>query len=80
MFKISDGSIHFDLDPKQCIDLELKLNVSSKGRAWSHIGAYLYEYGTGQPRAATSITVEPMQYTFLCMLLEQKTWENSKEL
>ena len=80
MFRISDGSIHFDLDPKECIALELKLNVSSKGRAWSHIGAYLYEYGSGQPKAASGMTVEPMQYTFLCMLLEQKTWENCKGL
>jgi len=80
MFKISDGSIYFQLDYDQCIALELKLNVSSKGHEWSHIGSYLYEYGSCQKNAISSITVEPKQYTFLCMLLEQKTWENCRGL
>jgi hypothetical protein len=80
MFKISDGTIHFTLEPKECIDLELRLNVSSKGRQWSHIGDYLFDYGSGRSTAVTSIKVEPQEYTFLCMLLEKKTWENCKGL
>jgi len=80
MFKISDGSIHFNLDEKECIALELKLNVSSKGHVWSHIGTYLYEYGTGQPKALSTITVEPAQFTFLCQLLEKKSWEDCRGL
>jgi hypothetical protein len=80
MFKITDGSIHFDLDKKECIDLELRLNVSSKGRTWSHIGDYLFEYGSGSSKAAKSMTVEPFQYTFLCQLLEKRSWEDCKGL
>jgi hypothetical protein len=80
MFKITDGSIHFDLDKKECIDLELRLNVSSKGRTWSHIGDYLFEYGSGSSKAANSMTVEPFQYTFLCRLLEKRSWEDCRDL
>ena len=80
MFKISDGLIHFILDEKQCIDLELKLNVSSKSKEWGHISAYLYDYGTGRPNAATSIKVEHREYTFLCRLMEKKSWEDCQGL
>ena len=79
MFKISDGSIHFSLTEQQCIDLELRLNVTSKAKLWGHIGAYLYEYGTGKSEM-NKLKVSTEEYTFLCKLLEAKTWEDCRDL
>ena len=79
MFKITDGSIHFTLTERQCVDLELRLNVTTKAKLWSHIGDYLFEYGTGKSNKDT-LKVSSEEYTFLCKLLAAKTWEDCLEL
>ena len=39
---ITDGDKMFSLKQTECIDLELKLNITKYGHAWSYIGDYLY--------------------------------------
>ena len=68
------------LTRKVCTDLELKLNVSSKGRLWSHIGDILFDYGTGKDNATTSILLTDYQYSFIQMLLKRATWESCRGL
>ena len=68
------------LDCNQCIDLELKINVSSKSKEMGHISAYLYDYAMELPRSVESIKVEHREYTFLCMLIEKKSWEDCQGL
>jgi hypothetical protein len=80
MFKITDGTIHFMLDYSQCTDLELKINVSSKSKEMGHISAYLYDYAMELPTAVASIKVEHHEYTFLCRLMEKKSWEDCQGL
>lgn len=73
-----DGANKFTLAKKECIPLELKLNVSSKGRLWSHIGTILFEFATEKPQALTSITLTDVQYEFMLMLMGKRSWEDCK--
>ena len=75
-----DGKHRFTLEKKECIPLELKLNVSSKGREWSHIGTILFEFATEKPKALTSITLTDAQYEFLIMLMGKRSWEECRNL
>lgn len=78
MFKITNGTIYFFLTERQCVDLELRLNVTTKAKLWGHIGDYLFEYGTGKSDKDI-LTVSDEEYTFLCKLLAAKTWEDCVE-
>ena len=42
---ITNGSDSFKLNCTECINLELKLNLSQMGKTYSAIGDYLYNYG-----------------------------------
>ena len=75
-----NGQYKFTLAKKECIPLELKLNVSSKGRLWIHIGNILFEFATEKPKALTSITVTDAQYEFILMLMGKRSWEDCKGL
>ena len=75
-----DGINKFTLTRKECIPLELKLNVSSKGREWIHIVNILYEFSASQPNALSSITVTDDQYKFLIMLMGKQSWEECRDL
>ena len=75
-----NGKHKFTLAKKECIPLELKLNVSSKGRLWSHIGNILFEFATEKPKALSSITVTDDQYEFIMMLMGKRSWEDCKGL
>jgi len=70
----------FTLKKEECVPLELKLNVSSKGRVWSHIGTILFEFGTGQPTALTKIVVTNDQYEFLLQLMAKRDWSDCRGL
>ena len=63
-----------------CIPLELKLNVSSKGHEWKHIGDLLYDYGRGTDGAYNFIQVTHEQYVFLKILLAKPTWQECRDL
>ena len=68
------------LTARESIDLELKLNVTSKGKTWSHIGDILYDFGSGKKGAITSILLTEEQYDFVEVLLKRATWEQCRDL
>ena len=42
---ITNGYDSFTMNCSECVNLELKLNISSMGKQYSAIGDYLYNYG-----------------------------------
>ena len=62
-----------------CTSLELKLNVSSKGKLWHHIGDYLFEVGTAKKDTGTILLTDE-QYDFICILMKRATWEDCRSL
>lgn len=66
------------LDRKDARDLELKLNVSSKGRPWISLGTTFFEFhSTGIP---VQVEVTKEQFQFLELLTTKKGWESCKGL
>ena len=65
----------FLIKRSECISLELKLNVTSKGISWSLIGDRLYNFGTNVKAAENIMKVSSEQYDFLTIL---HTTENNK--
>ena len=73
------GKPQITLTRPQCTSLELKLNVSSKGKLWRHIGDYLFEVGSAQ-KDKSSILLTDEQYDFMSILLKRTTWEDCRGL
>ena len=70
MYKISivSGENKFELTGRSIIDLELKLNQTSYGHEWSHLGDHLFNFYTlqgyqGQP--SDILEVSQFQYQYL---------------
>ena len=53
------------LTPAEAIQLELKLNVTRNGHAWSDIGDALFDFGTNKANAVSKIVVTDEQFDFL---------------
>ena len=66
------------LNRDEARSLELKLNVSSKGREWSDIGQHLFDYHSTYK--CFSIKVNEEQMIFLKKLDAIASWEKVKEL
>jgi len=66
------------LDTKQSIELELKLNVSSKGHEWKHIGDVLFNFGSSKKDALNTFTVTTEQFNFLKVLMTKSSWESCR--
>jgi len=75
MLILTDGAHEIRLTDRECIDLELKLNVSAYGKLWSHIGAELYEYGCRKFTHEKEFLIEKEELIFLNRLLNKATWE-----
>lgn len=73
------GKPTMTLTRPQCNSLELKLNVSSKGKLWRHIGDYLFEVGSAQKNTGTVLLTDE-QYDFICILMKRDTWETCRSL
>lgn len=73
------GKPTMTLTRPQCTSLELKLNVSSKGKLWRHIGDYLFEVGSAQKNTGTVLLTDE-QYDFIGILLKRDTWEDCRTL
>jgi len=58
------------LDREDGRDLELKLNVSSKGRLWVSLGNSLFEFHSTGVSAKINVTKE--QFEFLELLITKK--------
>jgi len=67
------------LSRPDCTSLELKLNVSSKGKLWRHIGDYLFEVGSAKKNTGTILLTDE-QYDFMSILLKRTTWETCRDL
>ena len=74
------GKHTFTLKKSECVPLELKLNVSSKGKGWKHIGDYLFDFGSDKATAVSELVVTNEQYEFLIMLMGKKSWTECREL
>jgi hypothetical protein len=79
-FTVSDGISAFHLSKQECIDLELKLNVTAYGHPWVAIGDALFNWGSNKLQAADFVDVSTFQYEFLKMLREKSGWEACKNL
>ena len=65
LFIISDNINTLLVDEKECIALELNLNVTSKGRPWKTIGDELFAFGTYRQEAKARLVVTSEQLAFL---------------
>jgi hypothetical protein len=68
---ISKGTgANFYVDQAESIRFELAINVSSKAYQWSHVGDFLYQYGS-QPDKEEELVVSDEQFVFLTELREK---------
>jgi len=67
MLTITNTDSSFTVTAREAIDLELKLNVTSKGREWVKLGDHLYAFGTKQP-CSNVLVVTNDQFAFLKIL------------
>jgi len=77
---ITDGQETLLVDEKESVDLELKLNVTSKGRPWITLGAELFAFGTYKPEAKSRLIITSEQLAFLQVLQKRQGWINCKDL
>jgi len=75
-----NGQPTITLTAKESIALELKLNVTSKGKIWSHIGDILFEFGSNKKNANNRILLTTDQYAFVGVLMARATWEDCRDL
>jgi len=67
-------------DRNDAIQLELKLNVTSKGHEWKHIGDVLFNFESNKNNAVFEYTVTSIQMSFLKMLMTKKSYEECRNL
>jgi hypothetical protein len=68
---ITNGVDSFSLDKSECINLELKLNLSQRGKQYVLIGDYLYNYGAKyytSSRPASLYIISNVEYEYLLKL------------
>ena len=75
MLRITDKVQNMQVDPLASIGLELKLNVTSKGKIWSAIGDHLYAFGTNK-ECADTLFVTAEQFDFLQMLCTKGSFKD----
>ena len=80
MVTLTTGTESFTLTRSEANDLELKLNVSSVGKAWRFIGDVLFDFSSDKQDAVTTYTVTQEQFNFLQLLRTKKGWESCKGL
>jgi hypothetical protein len=69
-----------ELTEKEAIDVELKLNVTSKGHEWKHIGDVLFNFGSNNEAAVFEYTVTSIQMEFIKMLMTKNSYQECKNL
>jgi hypothetical protein len=80
MVTLTTGTESFTLTRSEANDLELKLNVSSVGKAWRAVGDVLFDVSSGNKDAVTTYTVTQEQFSFLQLLRTKKGWESCRGL
>ena len=74
-----DFDLKIELTKEEARDLELKLNVSTKGHSWSNIGKYLFSYHTGES-VIPYYVVTLEQYNILNLLIYTNSMEECKKI
>ena len=74
MLTITDSTEQFTLASNETICLELKLNVTSRGRELSHIGDVLFDYAK-KDNLPETLVLTPEQYKFLLLLLSMDSYK-----
>lgn len=74
MLTVTNTDASFTLTEAESVHLELKLNVTSKGKEWSTLGDHLFAYGTGKS-ASEVLTVNNEQFAFLSLLMTKQRKE-----
>ena len=77
---ITDGEDRILMDKQEAGTMELKLNVSSKGHLWKHLGDAFFAVKTESPDAPSRLVITKEQMAFLKTLQERKGWEDCKDL
>ena len=76
---ITNTSRNIVLSRHDAIQLELKLNVSSKGHELKDVGDILYNFGSSRTDDST-YTVNNYVYEFLEKLMNRKTWQDCRDV
>lgn len=76
MLILTNGSESLYLNADEVRNLELKLNVTSKGAVWKWIGDILYDYHIGRTPVvgSPSLKVDNEQFLFLLRLQSMPSW------
>ena len=77
---ITDDKDRLLVDREEARDLELKLNVTSKGHPWKHIGDVLFDFMSERVPVSSRLVVTTEQLAFLQVLKNRKGWETCKDL
>jgi len=80
MLTIYHKDSSFQLNLEQSRDLELKLNVTSKGIPWRTIGDHLYNYYNGTIPSPSELEVNEEQYDFLNRIRKFSSWRDCSSL
>ena len=78
-FILTTGYETMSLTSQDAIALELCLNVTTVGLAWKHIGDALFNFGSNQTNAETTLMVSEHQFNFLNQM-RTKTWQTCKNM
>lgn len=71
----TDTNRSFDIPRSECIQLELKHNVSSKGKTWSFIGDHLFNFAGQLHNIPSTMRITRDQYNHLEILMTKPGWE-----
>jgi hypothetical protein len=80
MLYILDGVNTLSLSRDNARELELKLNVSSKGHLWSALGTALFDFHSVGSAKPIYYTVTTEQYQFLEVLRTKAGYDSCKGL
>jgi hypothetical protein len=75
MLRITDNVHNMQVDINASIGLELKLNVTSKGKVWSAIGDHLFKFGT-KKECGDTLFVTTEQFEFLQLLFTKCSYKD----
>jgi hypothetical protein len=76
---ITNNSRNIELSRQDAIQLELKLNVSSKGHELKEVGDVLFNFGSNRSDESY-YTVNNYVFEFLEKLMNRKTWQDCRGL
>jgi len=79
MLRVTDNVHTMQVDTNASVSLELKLNVTSKGKVWSAIGDHLFDFGT-KKACADTLFVTTEQFEFLQLLCTKVSYKDCYDL